>query len=479
MRNRGHIQDLLRNQRRRKNWRMMLGVGLSVAAAIAVGYVWLSRYETGPSETERSARAALQARQLVRESVVAARRPLEVDEAASEEDSEADARSAKWSEGEPVTLRGTLSEHESVFRALGDRNLGAPQIQSVISATEEKFEFEESRPGDKWFAEVDESGAITRFRYKTSPEDIWETVRNSNGTYSVTKIDVPVEKRRVELAGTVDGSLWESIVEVAEKPKLVYRFADIFAYSVDFNRETKPGDRFAMVVEEVYLEGRFLRYGTILAAEYVNQGESFRGYLFDPEDEEDDSGYYDADGKNLKRQFLKSPLASIRVTSQYGMRYHPVEGRQKMHRGVDYGAPTGTEIRAVADGTVEYAGYKGANGKLIVLDHANGFETLYAHLSEIADGIRAGKKVTRKTVIGEVGNSGRSTGSHLHFGMKRSGEYVDPMEVEFARAEPLEGEQLEVFREDVVEPMSKRLDEIRADSDAVNLAEGRNGSDEG
>lgn len=479
MRNRGHMEDLLRNQRRRRSWRKMGRIGAVIASAAALVYLWVAYYDTGPSENDRRRLAASKARATLHASVSAARRPLEVDETESEEPSKKDARDAEWEEGEPVTLRGALSENQSVFRALEERNVKSPKIQTVISATEKKFDFQESRPGDEWFAEVDETGTITRFRYKTSPEDIWETVRNSNGTYSVTKIDVPVERRRVSLGATVDESLWGAIVEVAEKPKLVYRFADIFAYSVDFHRETKPGDQFAMVVEKVYLEGRFLRYGKILAAEYVNKGETFRGFLYQPEDDDEDSGYYDAGGKNLKRQFLKSPLASIRVTSQYGMRYHPVEGRQKMHRGVDYGAPTGTEIRAVADGTVSYAGYKGANGNLIVLDHANGFTTLYAHLSEIADGIRAGKKVTRKTVIGEVGNTGRSTGSHLHFGMKRNGEYVDPMKVEFARAEPLEGEQLETFQREVVEPMSGQLDAIEPNSKSMNLAEGQNDSDEG
>jgi len=458
MQNRGHMEDLLRTQRRRRIWRRLGRVGALLAAVAAVGYGWVRFYETGPSGSQLRGRALEGARGAVEKSLSAARRPLEVEETDESGGGDGEARNVEWEEGESVALRGTLSEDQSVIRAMRERNLKTSAVRKVVSATEETFDFRESRPGDEWFAEVDASGTVTRFRYETSPEDIWETVRNSDGTYSVTKIDVPVEKRRVALSGTVDESLWQAIMDEAEEPKLVYRFAGIFAYSVDFHRETKPGDRFAMILEEIYLEGRFLRYGRILAAEYVNKGETFRGFLYEPEGESDRSGYYDAEGKNLKRQFLKSPLASIRVTSQYGMRYHPVQGRRKMHRGVDYGAPTGTEIRAVADGTVQYAGYKGANGNLIVLEHANGFTTLYAHLSEIADGIRPGEKVGRKTVIGEVGSTGRSTGAHLHFGMKRNGEYVDPMEVEFARAEPLEGERLETFQREVVGPMSEQLD---------------------
>ena len=158
--------------------------------------------------------------------------------------------------------------------------------------------------------------------------------------------------------------------------------------------------------------------------------------------------------------------------STYGKRYHPVLGRMKMHRGVDYGAPTGTPIQAVADGVIQYADWKGANGRLIVIDHSNGYVTLYAHLSKIASGIRPGKHVTKKTVIGRVGSSGRSTGPHLHFGMKKNGRYVNPRKVDFARAEPLEGDERESYVEEVVSPLKEKLDNAQAEaSDGPSFAQ--------
>ncbi len=454
----GDMEDVLRRQRRRRGWWVgMRRAGLLALLAVLVVYYWTSHSPSGEkSPDEKRSRAVAKVQAGVHAGLEAARRPLEVD--APEESRKDEARTADWEEGEAVTLRGTLEQNQSVFESLGERNVPPAEIQRIVDATSEKFDFRKSRPGDEWTAELSESGEVTRFRYQTSPEDVWETVRNSNGSYGVTEVDVPVQRRRTTLSGRVDESLWQAMTSQMKENEIVYRFADIFAYSVDFHRETRPGDSFAMIVEEVYLEGEFLRYGKILAAEYVNQGERYRGYLHETDD--DDSGYYDGDGKNLKRQFLKSPLASIRVTSRYGMRFHPVQGKKKMHRGVDYGAPVGTPIRAVADGTVQYAGYKGANGNLIVLDHANGYTTLYAHLHEIADGIHPGAKVSKKTVIGEVGNTGRSTGAHLHFGMKRHGNYVDPMKMDFARAEPLEGDQKEEFLEEVADPLSEELDAI-------------------
>lgn len=475
----GQMQDLLRNQRRRRGLRRRSLQFVTLIVLLGAGvYAWME-YDGGVSTPEkRRANAASVARGVVGESVEAARLPIEVDAPEEPRQTEDEARTAEWSEGESVELRGTVAKNQSIFEALRDRNVPLAKIQKAVSATEEEFDFRRSRPGDEWFAEVDESGQITRLRYQTSPEDIWETVRNSKGKYSCSKLEVPVERRETVLSGTVEGSLWEAIVDEPKKSDLVYRFADIFAYTVDFNRETRPGDKFAMIVEKVHLEGDFLRYGDILAAEYVNSGEQFRGFNYETED--GDRGYYNPEGKNLKRQFLKSPLASIRVTSRYGMRYHPVVGRKKMHRGVDYGAPVGTPIRAVADGTVQFAGRKGANGNLIVLRHANGYVTMYAHLNKISDGIRPGAKVTKKTVIGTVGSTGRSTGPHLHFGMKRDGRYINPMEVEFARAEPLEGDELERFRSDVVEPLTERLESETVGEDPVNLAEsdGESGEDE-
>jgi murein DD-endopeptidase MepM/ murein hydrolase activator NlpD len=465
------MDDLLRNTRRRRfsrrrsRWKAWL-IGLLAVGAVAAGW-FLWPESDGPDKAQLAQEAAMHEATLgVRESVKAARMPLEIEQVDQDFDESAEdpALTANWSEGEQVTVRGKIQKNQSVFLALQERNLEPAAIHKVVSATGEEFNFRRSRPGDEWTAEVDSDGTISKFTYQTSPEDIWETTLVGEGEYEAEKVEVPVERKQTVIAGVVSSSLWKAIEDLGEDGSLIYRFADMFAYSVDFNAETQPGDKFAMVFEKVYLDGEFLRYGKILAGKYKGMSGDHYGFYYEADN--GDTGFYDENGENLQRQFLKSPLASVRVTSTYGKRFHPVLGRMKMHHGVDYGAPIGTPIQSVADGTVRFAGWKGANGRLIIIDHANGYRTLYAHLSKIEKGIRPGKRVTKKTVIGRVGNSGRSTGPHLHFGMKRHGKYVNPRKVDFARAEPLKGEERDKYIEEVVEPLKEQLDEAQNDEPA-------------
>ncbi len=461
------MDDLLRNQRRSSRRR---GRGarkwLALLVLIGIGAAWWWYPQADPEEERANSRevALRAASAVVGDTVQAARAPLDVEEGGEElgTSKRDEELTATWTEGEEATIRGVLQPNRSVFVALQERGLSNRAIHDVVSATGEEFEFRKSRPGDEWYAEVDADGTVTRFRYKTSPEDIWETTRTGEGEYNCEKIEVPVEVKEEVVGGTVTSSLWQSLVDMGEDGSLIYRFADIFAYTVDFNTGTRPGDQFAMVFEKIYLNGEFLRYGRILGGVYGGRDGVTYGFYYETEDGE--KGYYDEKGENLQRQFLKSPLASVRVTSTYGKRYHPVLKQMKMHRGIDYGAPIGTPIRSVADGTITFAGWKGANGRLIAIRHANGYTTYYAHLSRIAKGITPGKRVTKKTIIGDVGNSGRSTGPHLHFGMKRHGKYVNPRKVDFARAEPLEGDEKEAYIEKVAKPLKEKIDEELGDS---------------
>jgi murein DD-endopeptidase MepM/ murein hydrolase activator NlpD len=500
------MHNLLRSQRARRErpW----GLWAVLAITVLIGMWWFAPWQAWQTGTEDIEKSLDEAMNRARQAVVSARRPIEVRKGPKKQKGPDPAWSATWADGDAKTLKGKLAENQSVYVALRERGLPAASIQAMVSGLTEKFDFRRSRPGDIWTADVDGQGHITRFRYKTSPEDIWETVRQGDGGYETRKVDVPIDKQLTTIAGVVSGSLWESMMKAGENPKLIYRFADIFAYSIDFNRETQPGDQFAMVVEKVMLDGEFLRYGHIRAAEYVNKGEVFRGFRFDPEKqlaaavsdgsqsdeqkanngegETSQASYFDAHGRNLKRQFLKSPIASVRVTSGFGKRYHPVLEKQKMHRGVDYGAPTGTAVRSVADGTVTFADWKGANGQLIVIDHANGYKTLYAHLSDIESGIHPGAKVSKKTIIGEVGSTGRSTGPHLHYGMTRHGSYINPRKIDAARAEPLKGKDKKRFQREVAHPMLERLGEARrkaglsiADSNPLASDDSTNSPDAG
>lgn len=461
------LDDLLRHQRRRKRGRKRF-VLMALAVLIgASGAIWMFMTDsdlveglsTKAPQEDANLIALAAAQGAVEGSVFAATEPLRVAPAESaEEVAERDAAelTATWSEGDPVTIRGKIEPNQSVFLALQNRGVPVQSIHSAVTAMSDEFNFRQSRPGDTWLAELDADGAVVRLEYSTSPEDIWESRRTEDGKYETSKVEVPIETREKMIEGTIQSSLWLSFEAADASPNLIASYMDLFAYTIDFNSETQTGDGFKAIYEEVYLDGKRLRDGRVLAAKY--QGEAGTFYGFFHEDEEGGGSYYDENGDNLKRQFLKSPIPIVRITSKFGRRFHPVLKTMKLHAGVDYGAPTGTPVLAAADGKVIHAGWKGANGKLVSIKHANGYVTHYAHLSKIERGVKRGARVKQKQQIGRVGTTGRSTGPHLHYGMKKDGRNINPLEVDFARAEPLKGAEKERFIESVVKPKKKRLD---------------------
>lgn len=458
-----YLRDLLR-PRRSLPWRligrllliMALG-GLGLGAYSAFGK--LSSSQATPANQRAVAMSVVSATLL--SSVEAARAPLRVSGPVSAELEQQGASPIAarvvWESGKPVTLRGKLAKNESVFAALQKRNLENQEIHTVISQTAKVFNFRQSRPGDEWSAEVDEHGAITRFQYKTSPEDIWETARQGDGTLATQKVVVPVDVQQRHATGAISSSLWRSLEAGGLSTGLIHKYMDVFSHTVDFGSESQPGDQFGIVYEEIFLEGKRLRDGKVLAAAYRSAATSRDYYAFFYESEDGEAGFYDEQGNNLQRQFLKSPLGNVRITSPFGKRFHPILKKWKAHNGVDYGAPTGTPVMSVADGTVSFAGVKGANGKLVVVKHPNGYSTHYAHLSAISPGMKPGAPVTKKTVIGRVGSTGRSTGPHLHFGMQRGGRFIDPLTVDFMRSPPLQGGEKERFVATVVTPLQTKL----------------------
>jgi murein DD-endopeptidase MepM/ murein hydrolase activator NlpD len=204
----------------------------------------------------------------------------------------------------------------------------------------------------------------------------------------------------------------------------------------------------------VLADGRFLKYGEVLAAEYEG-AVTGRKRLFRYTDPTGQTSYFDDDGNGARRGFLRSPLRYSHLTSRFGNRRHPVLGYTRAHEGIDYGAPTGTPVWAVGDGSVRQAGWKGGCGKTVVLRHANGYETVYCHLSAIA--VSAGKPVAQKQVVGYVGATGLATGPHLHYAVKRGGSYLNPLQLKVPREKPVPPEWMEDFREKIA-PLRAHLE---------------------
>ncbi len=234
----------------------------------------------------------------------------------------------------------------------------------------------------------------------------------------------------------IDSSLYEAAVAAGEDPALPISIADVFAWDIDFYQDVRKGDRVRAVIEKFMAKGRLLRYGEVLAAHYqgqtVGQKRVFRYQL-----PSGDASYFQQDGTSARKAFLKSPLKYANVTSRFGSRLHPVLHYRKEHNGVDYRAPVGTPVWAVGDGTVTRAGYDAGSGRHVCIRHLNGLETCYLHLSAFAARVHPGAHVVQKQVIAYSGNSGLSTGPHLHFALKRGGRFVNPLTQKFPRAEPI------------------------------------------
>jgi murein DD-endopeptidase MepM/ murein hydrolase activator NlpD len=216
-------------------------------------------------------------------------------------------------------------------------------------------------------------------------------------------------------------------------PALVDVVVDVFAYDIDFFTATREGDTFRLIVERHEIDGEFVRYGRVLAAQYAGASASANVFWW-PSGRSGEGRYVDEEGRGVTRTLLKTPLKYSRVSSTFNpARMHPVLHRVKSHKGVDYAAAEGTAVWAAADGVIAFRGKQGGAGNMVVLSHSGGLKTLYMHLSKFRDGQSVGDKVRAKTVIGHVGQTGLATGPHLHFGVQKNGRYVDPQSIEPTR----------------------------------------------
>ena len=273
---------------------------------------------------------------------------------------------------------------------------------------------------------------------------------------------LPMETQVVMKTGEIRYSLFGASDAAGIPDPVATQLADIFGGDIDFHRDLRKGDRFAVIYESVNYLGRAVRSGRILAAEFINNGKTYRAAWFaDPAGGENSGGYYTADGKNIRKAFLRSPLEFSRITSGFTTaRFHPVLQKWRAHKGIDYGAPTGTRVKATGNGVVEFVGVQGGYGKVIVLRHQSRYTTLYGHLSGFAPGLRKGNRVSQGDVIGFVGATGLASGPHLHYEFRVSDVHQNPLAMALPSAPPLMPEQLGQFRART-EAYLARLDLIR------------------
>jgi murein DD-endopeptidase MepM/ murein hydrolase activator NlpD len=337
-----------------------------------------------------------------------------------------------------TVLEGRLGRRETLGHALRGRDLSGQQVEAIVSGMSPVFNFRYAKVGDRYRATLDPAGELVRFDYERSPIERYSLRKGASG-WVAEKHEPDVRVERAVIAGVVTTSLYESVVSLGESGELAHDYADIFAWDVDFSK-SQSGDEFRALYERRFFQTSggptYLGPGRVLAARFDGAEGEYTAIYF--ETEPGRGGYYRPDGSAAQRQFLQAPLNYRRVSSQYAAsRLHPILGVRRPHLGVDYAAPAGTPVWAVADGTVAFVGRNGGLGNCVRVRHAAGYDSLYGHLSGFARGMRVGQRVRQKQVVGFVGSTGLSTGPHLHFTLERNGKPINPSAVRMPQGDPI------------------------------------------
>jgi len=341
---------------------------------------------------------------------------------------------------------GEIQPGDSLTSSFRSNGVEEEVQESVITAFDGVVNFREMKPNDRYTLTLDNDGSLLKCLYESGLE-VHAIERTSEGL-TAKKLDVSLDCRTVKLRGKIESSLFAALSAFKEDSKLTYNFADIFASKIDFNTETRFGDTFELVFEKYYKNNQFVGYGKILVARYNSKEVGpLEAFYFDRA--QDDVSYFDHRGNELSESFIRSPIPMARVSSGFTYhRLHPVLDIVRPHLGVDLAAPTGTPVMATSNGRVNFSGTKGGFGKLIILEHGNGYQTYYAHLSRFAANIKNGAKIQQKQIIGYVGSTGIATGPHLDYRMAQNGVFTNPFNVKFRPRSQLAGSQLVLFRQE-------------------------------
>jgi murein DD-endopeptidase MepM/ murein hydrolase activator NlpD len=349
-----------------------------------------------------------------------------------------------------TTVRGTI-ERGATLGSLLAAHAGAALVHELAGAARPLHDLARLSAGRPFRITLGGDGLLRAFSYSIDELQTLRVVRRRDGLQAEI-LRRAYETRVSVVASTIETSLFGAIDAAGEGDQLALDLADVFAWDVDFNTEIQSGDSFRVLVEKQYLEGSFARYGRILAAELHGGGRVLRAFRHEGAA---GTGYYDAEGRALRKAFLRSPLRFTRISSRFSRsRLHPILRVRRPHLGVDYAAPLGTPVHAAADGLVVAAGWDGGYGKMVRLRHANGYQTLYGHLSRIT--VARGRRVAQGTLLGAVGATGLATGPHLDYRMLRSGRFVDPLRIAVPPAEPIARGEHAAFQQ-VVERLTPLL----------------------
>lgn len=373
-----------------------------------------------------------------------------------------------------TTIQAVVPRNATFESLLRQQQLAPELAASVVEAVRGVFNPRELQANQNYWVTRTLDGLFREFRYQINADELLRVVfrEDTDGVteipFNVERVTLPKELVRSSVSASITpqaNSLIAAFVAQDENQLLPVQLAEIFSGEVDFNSDLRQGDRFEVLFDRVVRNGEFAGYGDIQAAIMETGGRRLTAYRFT-----DDSGtpaWYDEQGQSLRRQFLRTPLGfDPRITSGFSYnRFHPVHGTRRPHLGVDFGAPTGTRVMAVASGLVTTAAWSGGAGRLVRIRHSGGYETLYLHLNGFAPGIRSGVRVEQGQVIGYVGMTGTATGPHLDYRVVKNGKYLNPMTAfsGMPAGEPIAPDRMAEFlavRDQALQQMTSRVESV-------------------
>lgn len=301
------------------------------------------------------------------------------------------------------------------------------------------------QPGQviKWQHTADNH--VTKMRIETSALLAHDFVRDIEGKYTYS-LDEKVADRRPKFAqATIQSSLFLDGAKQDIPQSTLIELAGLFGWDIDFALDIRQGDKFSLIYEELFLDGKRIGYGNILIANFVNKGRELTAIRY--EDNKGDAQYYDPSGHSMRKEFLRNPIDFARISSRFNLRRkHPVLNKFRAHRGTDYAARTGTPIKSTGDGKVIFAGRKGGFGNCVIIQHGSRYQTLYAHLSKFNRKARKGRRIKQGQVIGYVGSTGLATGPHLHFEFRVDGVHRDSLRIKLPKSKSISKDQKQSYK---------------------------------
>lgn len=325
---------------------------------------------------------------------------------------------------------------DTIAALLGRLEVDDPTAARFLRNSKQARILNQLRAGHSVRAETSADGDLVSLSFVTPGGNLFKLERDGD-KFAVTEDSAELDAQPQMASGEIRSSLFGATDAAGIPESVATQLAEIFSSHIDFHRDLRRGDRFAVVYETFHHNGELVRAGRVLAAEFTNQGKTYQAVWFRADGTQ--GGYYSTDGKSLQKAFLRSPLEFSRITSGFSLaRFHPILQQWTAHKGIDYGAPTGTRVRATGDGVVTHAGWQnGGYGNLVIIQHQGKYTTYYAHLSGFAPGVRKGARISQGDFIGYVGQTGMATGPHLHYEFRINDVQHDPLRVALPEAVPI------------------------------------------